>query len=98
MSSNKASGLLERYGDTVELSAEDGSALTYRILSELSVGSGFYAVLQSEDAGQEDEVEIFRIVKDPDGEPQLETVTDEDEWDRVEEAFDDLQFGSDERP
>ncbi|RKP55143.1 DUF1292 domain-containing protein [Cohnella endophytica] len=98
MSNNKESELRHLFGDTVELTTEDGASLTFRILSELEVGEGRYAVLQSKEMQQEGEIEIFRIVSDSDGEPQLESVTDEDEWELVAETYDDSQFGSDERP
>ncbi|TVY00464.1 DUF1292 domain-containing protein [Cohnella terricola] len=95
---NKLSALQQRYGDSVELLAEDGSSVEYRILAELSVDGRRYAVLQAEAMKQEDEIEPFRIVEDSDGELQLESVTDEDEWENVAEAYDDLQFGSEDQP
>ncbi|XID95465.1 DUF1292 domain-containing protein [Paenibacillaceae bacterium WGS1546] len=91
-------GLRERFGESVELSAEDGSEKAYRIVAELTVNGQRYAVLQSEEMRQEDEIEVFRIVADSDGEPQLETVADDDDWELVAEAYDDSRFGSDDRP
>ena len=97
MHSNTAD-LRQLYGDSVELFNEDGSALSYRILAELTVEGKRYAVLQSEAMKQEDEIEVFRVIADTDGETQLETVSDEEEWELVAEAFDDSQFGSDDQP
>jgi len=95
---NKLSALQQRYGDSVELLDEDGSSAEYRILAELSVNGRRYAVLQTEAMKHEDEIEPFRIVEDSNGELQLESVTDEDEWENVAEAYDDMQFGSEDQP
>ncbi|QJD83724.1 DUF1292 domain-containing protein [Cohnella herbarum] len=90
--------LRQAFGDQVELLDEDGAAQSYKILAELEVNGVNYAILQSKAMRQEDEIEVFRVVTDAEGEQQLETVTDEEEWELVEEAFDDSQFGSDEQP
>lgn len=86
------------YGDYVELSDERDASAPYRILAELTVNGGRYAVLQSEEMMQEDEVDVFRIVAGADGGLQLETVEADDEWDAVAEAYDDSRFGNDDRP
>lgn len=92
------SALRQTYGDHVELHGEDGTAQSFRILAELAVNDSTYAILQSKAMEQEDEIEVFRVVADSDGEAQLESVTDEEEWELVSEAFDDSQFGSDDQP
>ena len=97
MSSNTGD-LRQLYGDSVELFNEEGSALSYRILAELTVEGKRYAVLQSEAMKQDDEFEVFRVIADSNEEAQLENVTDEDEWELVAEAFDDSQFGCDDQP
>lgn len=98
MSAQELPSLRQLFGDTVELNAEAEAAESFRILAELSVGGSRYAVLQSEAMKQEEEIEVFRVVAEPDGGLQLETVEDDDEWERVSEAYDDLQFGSDDQP
>ncbi|QMV40541.1 DUF1292 domain-containing protein [Cohnella cholangitidis] len=95
---NELSALRQAYGDHVELHDEDGTARAFQILAELTVNGSDYAILQSKEMRQEDEIEVFKVVPGADGEAQLETVTDEEEWELVEEAFDDSQFGSDDRP
>lgn len=90
--------LRKAFGDHVELHDGDGAAQSYKILAELEVNGVNYAILQSKAMQQDDEIEVFRVVTDAEGEQQLETVTDEEEWELVEEAFDDSQFGSDEQP
>lgn len=87
-----------RYGDSIELQSEDGAAQLYRIAAELIVNGRRYAVLQTEEMRRDDEIEVFLIGTNADGEIELESVADEEEWELVAEAFDDLQFGSEERP
>ncbi|WP_080840626.1 DUF1292 domain-containing protein [Cohnella massiliensis] len=82
------------FGETIEL---DGGGI-YRILAELSLGGNAYAVLQSDAMKKDGEIEVFRVTANAKGEPELETVEDDDEWESVAEAYDDLQFGGDERP
>jgi uncharacterized protein YrzB (UPF0473 family) len=90
--------LKQVYGDFVDLEGEDGTSEAYQILAELTVNAIRYAVLQSEVMKQEDEIEVFRVVEETQGEIGLESITDEDEWELVAEAFDDIQFGSDDQP
>jgi uncharacterized protein YrzB (UPF0473 family) len=92
------SDLRKIYGDNVELLGEDGTPQSFRIKNEITVGGNQYAVLQSEAMLEEDEIEVFRIVIEADGNMQLETITDEDEWEQVAEAYDDIQFGNDDQP
>ncbi len=90
--------LKDAYGDWVELTEDGGEAVACRILAELEEGGRRYAVLQSEAMRKEGEIEVFRVSTDGEGRPALETVADDEEWERVAEAYDDMQFGSDERP
>jgi uncharacterized protein YrzB (UPF0473 family) len=89
--------LTERFGAEVELQGADGTAV-YRILAELALDGRRYAILQSDAMRKEDDIEVFRIEVDPDGEPELATVEDDEEWEKAAEAYDDMQFGGDERP
>jgi uncharacterized protein YrzB (UPF0473 family) len=90
--------LKQVYGENVELHAEDGTTQSFRILCELALNGKHYAVLQTEAMVQEDDIEVFQVIVDEDGEIDLETITDEDEWEQVAEAYDDVQFGSDDQP
>ncbi|MBB6673904.1 DUF1292 domain-containing protein [Cohnella nanjingensis] len=92
------SALRERYGDEVTLTGEGGGSEAFRIVAELSVEGNSYALLQSERMRSEGDIEVFRVAMDDAGEPHLETVEDDDEWEAVAEAYDDLQFGSDDQP
>jgi hypothetical protein len=86
------------FGSEVELIDEDGSAAPYMIAAEYQLGETMYAGLQTASMKKDDEVAFFRIVLHEDAEPELESIDDEDEWELAAEAFDDLQFSSDERP
>jgi uncharacterized protein YrzB (UPF0473 family) len=92
------STLRQAYGDEVELQGDDGTTQLFRILAEITESDNNYAILQSEAMQQEDEFEVFRVVADSNGDVQLETITDEEEWERVAEAYDDSQFGNDDQP
>lgn len=96
---NVAASLKMTFGSFVELNG-DGSrpAEAFRILAELELDGRRYAVLQSEAMRKEGDIEVFRIAGGGGEGPELETVEDDDEWERVAEAYDDLQFGSDEMP
>lgn len=90
--------LRKRFGAEVELQDEEGQAVRYRIAAELEIGEHRYAVLESDSMRDSGDIEVFKIVLEPSGEPVLETVESDEEWEQVAEAYDDLQFGSDEQP
>ncbi|WP_028611773.1 DUF1292 domain-containing protein [Paenibacillus harenae] len=93
----KLNSLKEAFGNEIELEAEDGNALAFDIKAEFQLGDRVYAALQSEQMRREDEVELFRVVH-TNGEPHLETIEDDEEWEAASEAYDDLLFADDERP
>ncbi|MFX3634835.1 MAG: DUF1292 domain-containing protein [Candidatus Pristimantibacillus sp.] len=90
--------LREVFGNEIELVAEDGGMETFDIMAEYQLGPYVYASLQSPAMRKEDEVEIFRVVLSDSGEPQLETIEDDEEWELAAEAYDDLLFANDEMP
>jgi len=94
----RAGSLRQRFGDYVELEEEGGQPVRCRILAELTVGGRGYAIVQSEAQRKNGDIEVLRIAADAQGEPLLETVEDDEEWENAAEAYDDLQFGSEERP
>lgn len=93
----RQNNLKDVFGDHVELIAEDGSAQVFRIKAEFELGGAVYAALQSDEMEADDEVEFLRV-RQEDGEPQLETIEDDEEWEAASEAYDDLQFASEDRP
>lgn len=94
----KTSRLREVYGKEVELVSEEGNSEPFRIVAEFTIGETMYAGLQSEAMRKNDEAAFFRIIISDEGEPVLESIEDEDEWELAAEAFDDLMFAGDERP
>ncbi|MBH5317080.1 DUF1292 domain-containing protein [Paenibacillus sp. GSMTC-2017] len=89
--------LKEAFGNDVELISEEGVAELFSIKDEFQIGDVIYAALQSEAMRGEDEVELFRVIVG-NGEPALETIEDDEEWETASEAYDDLLFANDERP
>lgn len=93
-----ALSLKAAFGEYVELHAEGEAPVTYRILAELEVEDERYAILQSDEMRKDGDIEVLRISIDRDGGLHLASVENDDEWERAAEAYDDLQFGSDDRP
>jgi len=89
--------LKEHFGQEIELITDDGSVEAFFITQEFVWGDITYVVLQTEAMKAEDEVEFLRVYKQND-EVELESIVDEEEWEAISEAYDDLQFVSDERP
>lgn len=75
---------------TVTLNLDDGQDLECHVLTILSAGEKEYIVLQPfEDQGyDEGEVFFYRYTEKDGEEPELDNITDDDEYDRVADAFD----------
>lgn len=93
-----AGSLRRTFGPFVELEDEGGNSVRCRILAELSVDGREYAIVQSDAQRKDGDIEVLRISADERGTPQLEAVEDDEEWENAAEAYDDLQFGSEDRP
>ncbi len=85
-------------GGSVELIAEDGTAMRYEIKAEFELNGQKYAALQSEAMRREEEVELFRVQEVSGQEPELESIEDDEEWEAASEAYDDLWFKDEEQP
>lgn len=88
--------LREAYGDDIILYDEREESVVYRITAEFTLAGRGYAMLEKAKRGKDDEPEIFRVQRKTDGELELETIEDDDEWEQVAELFDELTFPSDE--
>lgn len=86
------------YGTEVDLIGEEGAAEPFQIVAEFQLGNQAYAGLQSHDMQKEDEVAFFRITIHDGADPELESIEDDEEWEAVAEAYDDLMFAGDEQP
>jgi len=84
--------LREQYGDKIELVDEQDESVMHRILAEFRHNGSMYAVLQSEQLKKEKEVAIFKVSESATGEPELETIEDDDEWETVSELYDEMAF------
>ena len=77
---------------TVDLTLDDGQVLECLVLTMLEAGKRQYiALLPIDENGEpEDDSEIFlyRYSEDSDGEPVLENIEDDDEFDIVSDALD----------
>ncbi|MDF2925034.1 MAG: hypothetical protein K0R57_3948 [Paenibacillaceae bacterium] len=82
--------LREAFGDEVMLEGEEGDSKPLRILAEFRIEDRQYAVLQSAAMKRSDELALFHIVTDEQGELQLATVEDDDEWEAVLELYDEM--------
>jgi len=82
--------LKEAFGDEVTLDDQGSDSEPYRIAAEFELDGRMYAVLQSDSMKREEELALFRIVSDEQGELQLETVEDDEEWESVLELYDEM--------
>lgn len=87
-----SSRVRDAYGPIVELEDGSGKAAYYKVEREFDVAGAAYAVLLPEQAGRDDEPEIFKIVEAADGSLGLITIDDDDEWENVSELYDELTF------
>ncbi|AWB45666.1 DUF1292 domain-containing protein [Paenibacillus sp. CAA11] len=82
----------EAFGPIVELQDEKGKASYYRVEKEFDVAGRSYAVLRLDSAGAQTEPQILKIITSPEGTLSLETIDDDDEWEDVNELYDELTF------
>lgn len=75
---------------TVTLNLDGGEDLECRVLTILSAGGREYIVLQPIDSDDYDEGECFfyRYTEKDGCEPEIGNITDDEEYDRVADAFD----------
>lgn len=77
---------------TVTLTLDDGSELECVVLTIFEAGGRDYIALlpmEGEDA-EEGEVYLYRYMEDQDGNPSLDNIEDDDEYEVVADAFDEL--------
>lgn len=78
----------------VTLDLDDGSQVECEILTIFTVnGQDYIALLPLDDAGEaneEGEVFIYRYSENSEGEPSLENIADDEEYEAVADRFDEL--------
>ncbi|MEI7025306.1 DUF1292 domain-containing protein [Paenibacillus sp. y28] len=84
--------LRERFGQEVVLVDDEGESVVFRILTEFSLGKVMYAALQTDELERRNEFGLYRIGMNRGGEPELETIEDDDEWENVSELVDEMLF------
>ncbi|GAA0381744.1 DUF1292 domain-containing protein [Paenibacillus motobuensis] len=82
----------DAYGTIVELQDEQGKASYYTVENEFDVAGASYAALRPEQDSSVEEPELFKIVQSSDGELELVTIEDDDEWENVSELYGELTF------
>ena len=75
---------------TVELTLDNDEVVECAILTLFEAGGREYIALlpQNEDDTEEDDVYLYRYVETPEGEPELENIEDDDEYEIAADAFD----------
>jgi uncharacterized protein YrzB (UPF0473 family) len=86
--------LRSAYGNDIILYDEREQSVVYKLVAEFMLGEQGYAVLQREQS-KDDEPEIYRITSGADGELELETIEDDDEWENISELYDEMTFPED---
>lgn len=78
----------------VTLDLDDGSQVECEILTIFTVGEQDYIALlpldESGEANEEGEVFIYRYSEDEEGNPTLDNIQDDDEYEAVSDRFDEL--------
>ncbi|MCD8371587.1 MAG: DUF1292 domain-containing protein [Clostridiales bacterium] len=77
---------------TVTLALDDGSSMECVVLTIFEAGGRDYIALLPMDGAEseEGEVYLYRYEEDADGNPSLDNIGDDEEYEIVEEAFDEL--------
>lgn len=77
---------------TVTLSLDDGSEVECGIVAVFPVGERNYIALLplNDEEAAEGEVYLYRYAEDADGEPSIDNIEDDDEYEAVADAFDEL--------
>ena len=75
--------------DSITLSLDDGTELNCVVLDIFSVDNKEYIALQPEE-GEEEDDNVFLHCQEDDGEPQLLNIEDDEEFEAVADAFEEL--------
>lgn len=77
---------------TVTLTLDDGQELECVVLTIFPAGDKEYIALlpMDDEEAEEGEVYLYRYTEDEDGQPNLENIEDDDEYEIVADAFDEL--------
>ncbi len=76
--------------DSITLSLDDGTELNCMILDIFTVDNKEYIALQPEEGEEEDNVFLYRFIQKDGGDPELLNIDDDDEFEAVADAFEEL--------
>ncbi|MGI6449502.1 MAG: DUF1292 domain-containing protein [Desulfitobacteriia bacterium] len=86
---------MEESFDVVVLNDDDGNEHEFMHLATLEVDGNTYFVLLPIEEAQEDEEEaeaiILKVVKDEKGEEMLVDIEDDEEWEKVADAWEEME-------
>ena len=74
------------------LTDEDGKESEFELIGTTELDGNTYMAMAPVEEGS-DEYVILKVVKDENGEEMLETIDDDDEFDKVADIFDDMLLG-----
>lgn len=80
------------YGNTLEMTDDEGKTQAYDLLAEFELNGNGYAIVQS--VSGDDEPFALRITADPAGGWQLETIEEDEEWEDVMEQYDEMAYSA----
>lgn len=75
---------------TVTLTLDDGSELECIVLTIFPAGGKDYIALLPMEGAEADEVYLYRYSEDAEGNPDLQNIEDDEEYEIVSDAFDEL--------
>ncbi len=76
--------------ETVTLTLDDDTEIECGIVAIFPCGDNDYIALLPLDDEDTEEVFLYRYYEDENGEPSLENIEDDDEFERVSDAFDEF--------
>lgn len=83
----------EQMGSEITLYDQDDQEYVFHLLLELQWNDKHYAYLQSPE-DEDGDIEVMRVIKTDDGEIDLESVEDDDEWEEAAELFDEWTYSN----
>ena len=76
--------------DIITLTLDDGKEIECAVLAVFPVNDNNYIALLPQDADDEGEVYLYRFIQHDDDEIELINIEDDDEFDAVSDAFDEM--------
>lgn len=75
------------------LTDEDGKESQFELIGTTEIDGVVYMAMTPADEEEADEYVILKMIKDENGEEMLETIEDDDEFEKIEDIFNDMLFG-----